>query len=97
MIRYAFLVLSFFVLITPARTQDLNETLSQVGEVYARAYVSPLAEILGAHMNTGLFHTAGASKKVFGMKNLKNVCNLYSGNRQKSEPWLPFLFLNKQS
>ena len=67
MIRSAFLVLAFLLISLPARAQDLNETLSQVGEAYARAYVDPFAEILGAHMNTGLFHTAGVSKKVFGV------------------------------
>ncbi len=72
MIRSAGLLLSVLLislLITPSKAsaQDLNETLSQVGEAYARAYVDPFAEALGADMNTGLFHTAGVSKRVFGI------------------------------
>ncbi len=67
MIRPVFLAVFFLLLATPVRAQDLNETLSQVGEAYAEAYINPFAEVLGAHMNTGLFHTAGVSKKVFGI------------------------------
>ncbi len=67
MIRSTLLVIILFFLAMPAQGQDLNETLSQVGEAYARAYVSPLAEALGADLNTGLFHTAGVSKRVFGI------------------------------
>ncbi len=60
-------MISLFLLVAPAKAQDLNETLSQVGEAYARAYVNPFAEALGADLNTGLFHTAGVSKRVFGI------------------------------
>ena len=62
-------LLLIFLLIPAFRiqAQDLNETLSQVGEVYARAYVDPLAEALGADLNTGLFHTAGVNKQLFGL------------------------------
>lgn len=67
MIRFALLVISILFLITPAKAQDLSETLSRVGEAYARVYVNPLAEALGADLNTGLFHTAGVSKRVFGV------------------------------
>ena len=72
MIRSAGLVLSVLLIlihIAPLKSnaQDLNETLSQVGEAYARAYVNPFAEALGADLNTGLFHTAGVSKRVFGI------------------------------
>ncbi|MEM8486322.1 MAG: DUF6588 family protein [Bacteroidota bacterium] len=65
--RSAWLAILCLFLAVPAHAQDLNETLSQVGEAYARAYVSPLAEALGADLNTGLFHTAGVSRKVFGI------------------------------
>lgn len=67
MSRSAWLVILLFLAALPARAQDLNETLSQVGEAYARAYVDPLAEVLGSHLNTGLFHTAGTSRKAFGV------------------------------
>ncbi len=67
MIRSTGLVICLFVFTLPVKAQDLNETLSEVGEAYARAYVNPLADVLGAHLNTGLFHTAGASNKVFGI------------------------------
>ncbi|MFK7846941.1 MAG: DUF6588 family protein [Rhodothermales bacterium] len=67
MIRSTWLVIILFFLAMPAKAQDLNETLSQVGEAYARAYVNPLADALGANLNTGLFHTAGVSKRVFGV------------------------------
>ena len=53
-----FLLLLTVVFVTQSQAQDLNETLSQVGELYARAYVDPLADALGADLNTGLFHTA---------------------------------------
>ena len=52
---------------TPATAQELTETLEEVGEAYARAYVDPLAESLGADLNTGLFHTASTGKKILGV------------------------------
>ncbi|MDZ4700131.1 MAG: DUF6588 family protein [Rhodothermales bacterium] len=51
----------------PISAQDLQETLSQVGEIYARAYVDPLAEALGADLNTGLFHTARVGNNRVGL------------------------------
>lgn len=37
---------------------ELEATLGEVGEAYARAYTQPLADVLGADFNAGLFHTA---------------------------------------
>ena len=51
----------------PVYGQDLSETLAEVGELYARAYVDPLAEALGADLNSGLFHTASTGKKILGV------------------------------
>ncbi|ARA91945.1 hypothetical protein AWN76_001375 [Rhodothermaceae bacterium RA] len=46
----------------PAQAQEndneLEATLGEVGEAYARAYTQPLADVLGADFNAGLFHTA---------------------------------------
>lgn len=41
-----------------ASGQDLSETLSTVGEAYARGYVAPLVDAVGADLNAGLFRTA---------------------------------------
>lgn len=55
---------AIFMLITlaaPARAQDgeeLSDLLSEVGKAYAEPYLQPLANALGADMNSGLFHTA---------------------------------------
>ena len=68
MIRNISLFFVLFLFISaPGAAQDLSETLSEVGEVYARAYVDPLAEALGADMNSGLFHTASTGKKILGV------------------------------
>ncbi len=58
--------LAMLTLTRPIVAQDFQETLSEVGEVYARAYVDPLAEALGADLNTGLFHTARVGNKRIG-------------------------------
>jgi hypothetical protein len=57
--------------VNPATAQqdqagDLEETLSQVGSEYARLYLEPLSNGLGANMNTGWFHSArvGSGRKV---------------------------------
>lgn len=55
------------LLSTTGAAQDFSETLSEVGEAYAQAYVDPLAEALGADMNSGLFHTASTGKKILGV------------------------------
>lgn len=65
--RFLPLVLLLMIFVQRSEAQDLNETLSQVGELYAQAYVDPLAEALGADLNTGLFHTASVSKRIFGI------------------------------
>lgn len=64
-----FSLLSILLLLisAPLAAQDLSETLSEVGEAYARVYVDPLAEALGADMNSGLFHTASTGKKILGV------------------------------
>ncbi len=38
--------------------QDLEELLTQVGEAYAEAYVTPLIHSFGANQNSALYHTA---------------------------------------
>ncbi len=63
----AFAALVLLALASPARAQDLQETLSEVGEVYARAYMAPFADALGADLNTGLFHTARVGNKRIGL------------------------------
>lgn len=68
MTKYFSLLFVLFLLISaPLAAQDFSETLSEVGEAYARAYVDPLAESLGADMNSGLFHTASTGKKILGV------------------------------
>jgi hypothetical protein len=62
-----FFLLALLLLAGPARAQELQETLSQVGEAYARAYVDPLADALGADLNSGLFHTARLGNKRLGL------------------------------
>lgn len=59
--------LGLALLAAPASGQDLQETLGQVGEVYARAYVDPLADALGSDLNSGLFHTARVGNKRIGL------------------------------
>lgn len=49
-----------FLTAGPASAQDLDEALSEVGGEYARAYVDPLGQSLGAGLNTGLFHLPSA-------------------------------------
>ncbi|MEM1126485.1 MAG: DUF6588 family protein [Bacteroidota bacterium] len=52
----------------PAWAQsDLTETLEEVGEAYARAYVKPLADAIGADLNGALFHTAYAERLGFNL------------------------------
>ncbi|MBU2503328.1 hypothetical protein KJ682_18510 [bacterium] len=41
-----------------ALAQDLEETLSQVGEEYAVAYSSPFLHAFGPSLNSGMYHTA---------------------------------------
>ena len=56
-----FLMLLFALLLVAAVAQaadDLEDTLSEVGEEYAIAYLTPLIHSWGANQNTGLFHTA---------------------------------------
>ncbi len=45
---------------------ELEETLSQVGSEYARLYLEPLSNGLGANMNSGWFHSArvGSGRKL---------------------------------
>lgn len=65
-IRTLTALLGLSLLAAPASAQELQETLSQVGEAYARAYVTPLADALGADLNSGLFHTARVGNKRIG-------------------------------
>ena len=68
MIKSLSLTFALTLLLTaPGAAQDFSETLSEVGEVYARAYVDPFAEALGADMNSGLFHTASTGKNILGV------------------------------
>ena len=60
-------LLFLFLLSGPIQGQDLSETLGEVGEAYARVYIAPLAEALGADLNSGLFHTASTGKKTSGV------------------------------
>ena len=64
---FSLLFVLFLLISAPLAAQDFSETLSEVGEAYARAYVDPLAESLGADMNSGLFHTASTGKKILGV------------------------------
>ena len=41
-----------------ARAQELSETLSEVGEGYARGYLAPLMDAVGANFNAGLVPAA---------------------------------------
>ncbi|GIV59677.1 MAG: hypothetical protein KatS3mg043_0766 [Rhodothermaceae bacterium] len=64
------LFLLSLLLLLPApllHAQDLRETLSRVGEAYARAYTQPFADAAGANLNTGLFHTARVGNERFGL------------------------------
>lgn len=56
------IILLLLLLPVPAAAQNLNESLSRVGEAYAQLYVEPLLNGLGADLNAGLFHTARAGK-----------------------------------
>jgi hypothetical protein len=56
-------VLASFVLLpfSTSFAQDLDETLSEVGSAYARAYVEPLAKSIGTNFNSGLIHPTRSS------------------------------------
>ncbi len=60
MSRYWMILLVLAYLAAPARAQDeeLGELIRDVGETYSEPYLQPMADALGAGMNTGLFHTA---------------------------------------
>ena len=61
MSRYSsivFLVLACWVLPAQAQDEELADLLREVGETYSEPYLQPMANALGAGMNTGLFHTA---------------------------------------
>lgn len=54
-------VILLITLAAPVRAQEgeeLADLLSEVGGAYSEPYLQPLANALGADMNTGLFHTA---------------------------------------
>lgn len=56
------------------QAQDLEETLSTVGSAYAKAYVRPMADALGANLNSGLYHDARFESQRTGL-------NVYVGVR----------------
>lgn len=61
MSRYFWITLFIFAgLAVPAEAQEeeLGELIQDVGEAYSQPYLQPLADALGAGMNTGLFHSA---------------------------------------
>ncbi len=78
---WLFLLLSLWAL--PVHSQEVTETtFNEVGESYARAYVTPLADGLGADLNAGLFHTASTGHTFFGINvyfGLKFSASLLSG------------------
>jgi len=49
-----------------AQESDLAQTLSDVGQSYASAYVKPVVDALGMDLNSGLFHTAKVNNNFFG-------------------------------
>jgi len=56
--RFLMLLLPL-ALVAPAQADDdLESTLSEVGEEYAVAYLTPLIHSFGANLNSGLYHTA---------------------------------------
>lgn len=66
--RQSVLLLSFLLLSAGSlRAQELEETLSQLGEAYAKAYTRPLADALGANLNTGLYD-APIGSSLFGFQ-----------------------------
>lgn len=66
----AFALLLVGILPSWAQESDLEADLGMIGEAYARAYLQPLADVLGAGVNADLFHTAHVER--FGI-------NLYAG------------------
>lgn len=57
-----FLALALFFplfMVGALQAQDLEETLSKIGSAYAEAYMRPMADALGANLNSGLYHEAG--------------------------------------
>lgn len=66
--RVILLALFFLVLVRlPCTAQSLEETLSEVGSVYAAAYIRPLIDGLGANLNTGLFQAAHVNRGRSGL------------------------------
>ena len=43
---------------TYAQDESLNELLSEIGPIYAKSYLQPMVDALGANLNSGLFNTA---------------------------------------
>lgn len=55
-------LISLLLLVVPARAQQssssISETIERVGEAYARLYVQPVVDAVGAGLGSGLFQTA---------------------------------------
>lgn len=56
--RMSLAAIALVALVLPAASEDLEELLTQVGEQYAKGYISPLIHAWGANQNSALYHTA---------------------------------------
>jgi hypothetical protein len=66
------LISALCVVLTPAGTvraqSDLKSTLQQYSESEVKGYIQPVADLFGADMNSGFFHTADIAKMGFHFK-----------------------------
>lgn len=62
-----FLLLVSMAFASPLFAQELEETLSRVGDAYAEAYLKPFNDAIGANLNSGLYFDAGVGGSPVGV------------------------------